>query len=119
MLVVRGQGHVVRLDIERYLDAIVVRDLLPYAKLVDLSDCRLRLDEHDLMMLGARIRAYMAVQYEFGPLALVVRSRKDEFAARLYATLADADRPLRIFLSRLLASDWLKGVRPQLTCPGT
>lgn len=106
LIIANGRGTVTVADLERYLDDIYVANLLSYAKLVDLSEGEIRLTDNDLMMLGARIRAYVESGQVFGPLAIVVRST-DREVAQLYRALAGADRPARVFTNPLLARRWL------------
>ena len=56
----RPQGVVTLKDIEAYLDALVVADAQPYAKLFDASDIDRGAPTPDVMMLGARMRAYVS-----------------------------------------------------------
>src|SRR5260370_20932378 len=54
------EGVVTLKDIEAYLDALVVADPAPYAKLFNATDVDLQATDHDVMMLGARMRHYLA-----------------------------------------------------------
>ena len=51
LVVATTQGVVTLKDIEAYLDALVVADAAPYAKLFDASDVDLQATDHDVMML--------------------------------------------------------------------
>jgi hypothetical protein len=99
------QDEVTRMDIEDYLDKVVVADALPYAKIFDTTDGALVLSDEDMMTLGARIRAYAGISH-IGPLALVAASPENVDRARLFVTLADANRPVRIFSKLSAASRW-------------
>jgi hypothetical protein len=93
-------------DVEAYLDALVVADAMPYAKLFDASDIEPRATDHDVLMLGARMSAYAAT-LPGGPLAFVVTNPvAREFVDR-YLNLAAAPRPVNIFRTADEARRWL------------
>lgn len=93
-------------DVESYLDALVVADAMPYAKLFDASDVDPRGSDDDVMTLGARMRAYVAT-LTAGPLAIVVTtSAAREFVDR-FLNLAAAPRPVKIFPTADEARRWL------------
>jgi hypothetical protein len=100
-----------RTDIEDYLDNVVVTDTLPYRKIFDMTHAELVLDDDDMMALGARIRAYADLA-NLGPLALVASSPESYERARLFAVLADARRPLKIFSELHKARQWLDTLAP-------
>jgi hypothetical protein len=104
-----AKGDLCLRDIESYLDGVVMADALPHRKIFDLSDCRVKLSEDDMMVLGARIRAYPSID-RMGPLAIVAASDRSYRQARLFAALAETDRPLKIFRDQHLA--------PQMAGPG-
>jgi hypothetical protein len=64
------------------------------------------LSDDDLMALGARIRAYIVLG-KIGPLAIVATTAKSHEQARMFAALAEADRPIKIFRELHLARQWL------------
>ena len=97
---------VTRRDIEGYLDAVVVADLLSYRKIFDLTQAQVDLPDDDMMALGARIRAY-ATTGSLGPLAIVASTPESYERAHLFAALADARRPIRIFTELHIARQWL------------
>ena len=93
-------------DVEAYLDALVVADAMPYAKLFDASDVEPQATDHDVLMLGARMSAY-GKTLPGGPLAFVVTTRvAREFVDR-YLNLAAAPRPVNIFQTGDEARRWL------------
>jgi hypothetical protein len=95
-------------DIEAYLDGVVVGDALPYRKLFDMSQASLHLSDNDMMLLGARIRAYAATSTEtIGPLAIVATTAESHQQARLFTALADAKRQIKIFRELHAARKWL------------
>jgi hypothetical protein len=100
-----------RTDIEGYLDDVVVMDTLPYRKIFDMTHAVMVLSDDDMMALGARIRAYADLA-NLGPLALVASSPESYERARLFAVLADARRPLKIFSELHKARQWLDTLAP-------
>ena len=103
-----------RTDIEGYLDNVVVTDTLPYRKIFDMTNAVMDLSDDDMMALGARIRAYSGLA-NMGPLALVASSPESYERARLFAVLADARRPLKIFKEQHDARRWLDAQAPVKT----
>jgi hypothetical protein len=106
LVVATTEGVVALKDVEAYLDALVVADAMPYAKLFDASDIEPQASDHDVLMLGARMSAY-AKTLPGGPLAFVVTTRvAREFVDR-YLNLAAAPRPVNIFQTADEARRWL------------
>ena len=101
-----SKNQVSLLDMQAYLDDVVVADAMGYAKLFDLTDGTLALSESEMMELGARIRAYAATG-RMGPLAVVATSPNAYDQARTYTALASANRPLQIFRDLNSARKWL------------
>ena len=93
-----AEDDLVLKDIEDYLDAIVAAGALSYRKIFDTTGASVHLSEDDLMALGARIRAYIPLG-RIGPLAIVAATENSYGQARMFTTLAVADRPVRIFRS--------------------
>jgi hypothetical protein len=102
-----GKGEVSLLELQAYLDDVVVADAMAFRKIFDLSDGVLALSEAEMMELGARIRAYAATGH-MGPLAVVASSPKAYNQARTYTALASANRPLQIFHDPSSARKWLE-----------
>jgi len=100
-----------RTDIEGYLDSVVVSDTLPYRKIFDMTHADMVLSDDDMMALGGRIRAYAGLA-NLGPLAIVASSPQSYERARLFAALADARRPLKIFRELHAARQWLDAQAP-------
>jgi hypothetical protein len=103
---------VTREEIEGYLDAVVVADALAYRKIFDMTHATGHLSDDDMMALGARIRAYGTAGGAMGPLAIVAATPGSEERARLFAALAQARRPLKIFRELHLARKWLDAQTP-------
>jgi hypothetical protein len=106
LVVTVAQGRVGLQDIERYLDDVMVSDALPYRKIFDASQGTSALTDEDMMMLGARMSAYVGLG-PLGPLAIVAPATNVRQQARLFAALAPADRPLKIFKTIKAARIWL------------
>ena len=100
------KGTVTRQEIEGYLDAVVVADTLAYRKIFDMTHATGHFPDDDIMALGARIRAYDTMG-AIGPLAIVATTPESYERAQLFAALADAKRPLKIFRELHLARKWL------------
>lgn len=96
-------------DAERYFDDLMVSGALPYHKLFDASQASSFITGEDMMTLGARMSAYIQLG-PLGPLAIVAPSPGLRQQARLFATLAPADRPLKIFNTVEAARKWLATV---------
>jgi hypothetical protein len=111
LIVAVCKDAVTRLDIEGYLDAVFVADVLSYRKIFDMTQGTVDLPDDDMMALGARIRAY-ATTGTLGPLAIVASTPESHERAHLFATLADARRPLRIFTQLHKARQWLDAEAP-------
>lgn len=95
-------------DVEEYLDGVAVADALPYRKIFDTTNASMMLSDADMMVLGARIRAYLKMG-KLGPLAIVAVSEHAYQQARLFEVLAEGDRPVKIFRELHLAREWLDG----------
>jgi hypothetical protein len=106
LVVATTRGLVTLKDVEAYLDALVVADAMPYAKLFDASDIEPQGSDDDVMMLGARMRAYVAT-LEGGPLAFVVTTRATREFVDRYLNLAAAPRPVKICQTVDEAHRWL------------
>ncbi|MSP76041.1 MAG: hypothetical protein EXR12_07890 [Rhodospirillaceae bacterium] len=101
-----ASGPVSLQDIERYLDDVMVSDALPYRKLFDASQASSALADEEMMLLGARFSAYTKLG-PLGPIAIVAPATAIRQQAQLFATLAPADRPLKIFKAVEAARKWL------------
>ncbi len=101
------RGAVSRLEIEQYLDKVVVEGALPYRKIFDLTNASSALADGDVMALGARIRAYDGIS-EMGPLVIVAATPDGEDLARRFVNLASASRPTKVVGTVLAAQRWLE-----------
>ena len=103
---VKTEGEVTLKDVETYLDDLVVNDAMAFAKLFDASDLVPATGDHELLMLGARIRAY-AQTMNSGPIAFVVRTAEARQIIDRYINLAQANRPAGVFFAVEDARQWL------------
>jgi hypothetical protein len=101
------EGVVTLLDIEGYLDAVVVAGAMSYRKLFDGTRGDSAMTDEEMMALGARIRAYHGMG-AMGALAIVVVTEHTHGLARLFGALAAADRPIKIFRDLRAARRWLE-----------
>src|SRR5262245_8877157 len=105
LVVAVASGELRPEDIESYFDEVTRANAAAYRKLFDASQATAHLSDDQLIALGARIRAYMALG-PIGPVAIVVAATGQEQAS-MFAGLAEADRPIRIFRELHLAQQWL------------
>jgi hypothetical protein len=106
MVRITAQGEVTLKQVEEYLDAVVVADAMPYAKLFDCTQMVTRATDDEMMELGARMRAYAGVM-KSGPLCIVVATPEIFDYTRRYINLAQVDRPAQICRTVAEAEAWL------------
>src|SRR5258708_10592807 len=109
LVIAADKGDLRLRDIETYLDDVVTADALSYRKIFDMTQATPKLSDDDMMLLGARIPAYISLG-QIGPLAIVAMTDKSYQQARMFANLAEADRPIKTFRSLHLARQWLDGL---------
>jgi hypothetical protein len=107
MVVARADGTVTLNDIQNYLDAVVVADAQPYAKLFDAGAMELKLTDDEVMLLGARMSAYSSAFDTAGPLAFVATTLAVEGFAKRFLNVASVQRPSKIFKTVEEAKAWL------------
>lgn len=106
LVIAVAEGTVTLQEIEQYLDGVVTSNALAYRKIFDVTQTEVHPPDGDMMILGARIRAYPAFG-RFGALAIVASSERARWIARLYTELAVVDRPIKIFRNIAAARKWL------------
>ncbi len=106
MVTVAAEGEVTLAQAEEYLDAVVVADAMPYAKLVDCTNMVTHASDDDMMQLAARIRAYATVM-QGGPLCFVVATPEMLDYTRRYLNLSTDNRPAQICQTIAEARTWL------------
>jgi len=107
MVVARADGTVTLNDIQNYLDAVVVADAQPYAKLFDAGAMELKLTDDEVMLLGARMSAYSRAFDTAGPLAFVATTLAVEGFAKRFLNVASVQRPSKIFRTVEEDKAWL------------
>src|SRR5438045_2455119 len=95
----RAEGEVGLEDVETFLDAVVVQNALRYRKLFDGRLAIAKYNDHDVMMLGARISAYASDLTPRGAVALVAGSEAALDLAKRFINLGKSGRPAKGFLS--------------------
>src|SRR5690242_12052117 len=88
MVMARADGPVMLQDIVDYLDAVVVANAQPYAKLFDAGTMELKLNDEEVMLLGARMSAYSGAYGEAGPLAFVATTLAVEGFAKRFLNVS-------------------------------
>lgn len=106
LVIAVAKGDLRLRDIENYLDGVMTASAMAYRKIFDMTQATPDLSDDELMTLGARIRAYIPLG-PMGPLAIVATTDESYDQARMFAALAEADRPIRIFRELHLARHWL------------
>jgi hypothetical protein len=101
-----ADGVILLPDILAYLDKVAAEGCMPFGKLFDATGARFELSDDDMMVLGARVSAYAAMDPR-GPIALVVGSDADNVLGQRFANLGGAQRPIRLFRTMDPARTWL------------
>lgn len=107
MVIARADGPVTLNDIQDYLDAVVVADAQPYAKLFDAGSMVLQLSDEEVMLMGARMSAYSSAFDTAGPLAFVATTLAVEGFAKRFLNVASVQRPAKICRTVEEAKAWL------------
>ncbi len=107
LVLARADGPVTLQEITDYLDAVVMADAQPYAKLFDAGTMVLQLSEDELMLLGARMSAYGSAFAAAGPLAFVATTLAVKGFAKRFLNVASVQRPAKICKTVDEAKAWL------------
>lgn len=102
-----AEGPVTLKEMEDHFDALVVADVLSYAKLFDATLADPVYSDDDVMTMGARLSAYTATMAS-GPLAVVGLSGKVEVAFRRFVNVSPSKRPAALFKTEAEARAWLR-----------
>jgi hypothetical protein len=102
-----AEGPVTLKEMEDHFDAIAVENAMSYAKLFDATLIEPKYDDHDVLMMGARLSAYTAT-LESGPLAVVGRGVELETAFRRFVNISPSNRPAALFKTEAQARAWLE-----------
>jgi hypothetical protein len=112
-VLIKTEGAVGLPDVEAYLDDLVTKGAMGYAKLFDASEISPVASDHDVMMLGARMQAYIST-LKGGPLAFVVATPEARLIVERYINLAaGAERPVRVFKTAAEAAAWLDSLNEE------
>src|SRR5437764_467001 len=107
MVTVTAEGQVTLTHAHEYLDAVVVGDAQPYAKLFDSGNMEMNVSDDDMMALGARMSAYSGAFAEAGPVAFIATTLAYEGFARRFLNVSSVRRPARLFKTVAEAKAWL------------
>ena len=107
MVTLIAEGEVTLEQAEEYLDAVVMADAQPYAKLFDAGTMVLQLSDDELMLLGARMSAYGSAFAAAGPLAFVATTLAVKGFAKRFLNVASVQRPAKICKTVDEAKAWL------------
>jgi hypothetical protein len=102
----KAAGELSRMDIEAYLDGLVAAATLSYRKVLHMADSRLALSSDDMAAIGARVRGHESMG-PMGSVAIIAGSDELYDQVRLFESVVDAQRPLKIFRDAELAYAWL------------
>lgn len=102
----KATGELGRTDIEDYLDGLEAAATLSYRKVLDMTQSRLALSSDDMAAIGARIRAHESLR-PMGSVAVIAGSEEVYDRVRLFESVVDASRPLKIFRDAEMAYAWL------------
>ena len=101
-----AEGKVTLKEMEEHFDALVVADVLSYAKLFDATRAEPVYSDDDVMTMGARLSAYTATMPS-GPLAVVGLTGKVQVAYKRFVNVSPSKRPARLFKTEAEARAWL------------
>ena len=99
-------GRVDLKDMESHFDKIVIESAMGYAKLVDCTRAEPIYDDHDVLMMGARLSAYAAT-LPSGPLAVFADSDELALAFARFINVSPSKRPAGLFKTEAKARAWL------------
>jgi hypothetical protein len=102
---VSAEGRVTRGEMEAYLAAVTGARANGYAKIFDATRGEGALTNGDMAIMAATFRQMHAEPH--GPLAIVLQEERQPRLQPVLGALAAADRPLRLFTTRLAAQRWL------------
>ncbi|MBS0220426.1 MAG: hypothetical protein JSR91_06770 [Proteobacteria bacterium] len=101
-----ARGPVTLKELEEHFDSLVVADVLSYAKLFDATEADPIYDDHDVLMMGARLSAYTD-NFGSGPLAVVGESEKLRETFLRFVNISPSNRPAALFATEPEARAWL------------
>jgi hypothetical protein len=117
LVVVVAKGDVTRVEVERYLDAIVEGLALGFRKIFDVHEGDTSMTADDVLPLATRMRGLHEFG-EMGPLAVVLPPGRGKRLQRAFGMLAVAKRPMRLFDDPTRAYSWISKQDPVVTAIG-
>jgi hypothetical protein len=106
LVVAVANGDVTRLEVDRYLDALIESEALAYRKVFDVHKGDTSMTADDVLPLAVRLRSLHELG-PMGPLAVVLPPGRGKRLQRALGMVAAAKRPMRVFESPLLAYRWI------------
>jgi hypothetical protein len=106
LVTVTAQDRLVAADVERIFRQLVAKHVMAYGKLFDLRSTTVELSSANLLRHAGMLSVHTS-RHQVGALALVV-NETTRIEASVLASLAVADRPLRLFQDVVEAADWLR-----------
>ena len=113
-----AEGPVTLKEMEDHFDALVVADVLSYAKRFDATHADPVYSDDDVMTMGARLSAYTATMAS-GPLAVVGLSGKVQVAYKRFVNVSPSKRPAALFKTEAEARAWLASKGPATKTKGS
>ena len=104
-VVVTAEGKVARAEFEEYLEAVTGAGANSYGKIYDGTRGENAIAAEDMAALAARFRQLHDQPH--GPLAIVLAPARRVQLEPVLGALAAANRPLRLFTSKLSALHWI------------
>ena len=105
LVMAAARGDVSPGEIEAYFHGVGLEGGMAYAKMF-LVDSASMLSDENIRTLGGIIERY-AFTGKIGPVAIVATTDEAFRQARVFASAARAERPLRVFRQQLEAATWL------------
>lgn len=102
----KATGELGRTDIEDFLDGLVAAATLSYRKVLDMSQGRLVLSSDDMTAIGERVREHETMG-PMGSVAVITATEEQYDAIRLFESVVNANRALKIFRDAEMAYAWL------------
>jgi hypothetical protein len=106
LVVAVANGDVTRLEVDRYLDALVENDALTYRKVFDVHKGITAMTADDVLPLAVRIRSLHELG-PMGPLAVILPASGKGRLHRALGLVAMAKRPMRVFEDPLSGYRWI------------
>ena len=113
MIIGKTEGKVTLADLEGYFGAIVKARALPYRKIFDATGGTSTLTPEEVGAFRSRMMAFVERgQGKIGPFAVVAGAERHNRLADICRTVADAERPMKVFNDIHAARAWLGEMAP-------